>query len=1621
MFAHQFNFKGGIPLFVHNFSFQFEVSIINGSSIFLGKIDEPIIKSETKSSIEYLNTLSKDYNIDKSQKNLDKYVKELIEFSKKNLINITTPLIKKFLSNRVLKILAREVMELDDNIYLNKIEKTIEDACARILTAYDFNNKIALVNKQFFSENISNHITLNSTELLKTVVNDFDKKDAIPLTPPPLINLIMKETDKILITNSIVGYNTTTLNYKNLNTLSTNISSNLFNDTTIGLSQGTSEMVINSFINGSQDKKGVNIVVNIFTESEYNEIDNNNNLFISKYRKDILKQNSNFASNYMTNIDKQGATNVLIYQRVIFKNDETKNLISNLTGIIIEELIKFLSSSRTNNTGIFKEENLTDLEESSKTLDNTLDEYKSILKCPLVINSSQTEKLSVVTSGILHLEGEKLERGISAEINKEFVTSFIDKVEKVIDETKVGDLFALLGEEKSLKVIDNYIRLKRDQKKQIEMNGFNKWTENCSYQKLTNTTSLVGLSKPLIASVAYDDSKRLSNGEVMIFLKDGQLQLEKEPGDIASDYLSIRLNKSNNIDIMDTTVLDKDNGILDNPFTSYLPKYHYSDIDKTKNINLTKSKKLLVSYIPIKSLDNDTIEIFSFNISNMLDKYIKDSDIGTLMNKPLSNLRLFDIEATESTKEVNRNMIFDLDTTSNVKSVIKDAISLISSVNPSYSLMEDVIFGINKNSNILFVEKQKLFEMMNNTINHFLQKSRYTNIFSLTNLSLNRYSAVDIVINKGLSINSVINNIAYQENFMLDTIAGKEIDISDNLVNIIISNKDSYIINLMNKPLTNLHLFDIEVTENTKELNKGMIFDLDITNGVTSLLDRLVTNEISVDNNTLLMNTLPIKCIDNIKNNSFLSRAIERAIDIVYNDFILNKERSKEIYNTEDKSLDIDKTKIDHFYENLFSTPIIGRDINTGNNGVMLEQFKTKKINLAINEFLNQSIIANNINKEDGYLLGQYNSTEIMVNIFTKVLHKYSINIVLTKSSSFLSTDKINKIAKDIFNTKLTWKVLKDIVTECIEKNLGTDGMKLFMKNNSSLSFNILARELSYSKEEQTLLSKTIREIYFNPMERSLSNNILNGIFTDNSKFIDETNRNRPIFIGNPSMLNQSDNKEIFLDVGWTMLDPTHTKKLFIPEDNFGSLYRINYGFKIDAEWFIDRVREKGIFTDNQVFIERIIEKGIFDSSNNRVFDKPMKDIYYSHIGNALSTPYSDIFVNGLQQGLSAAPVKDIYYSYIGNALSRLNRYIFVNGLQQGLSTPNGLVCYLNNQIFGKDITPRDIFINDLQESLSRPDKFIDYVDNQIFGRGMALRDIGVNPDNPFLDNTNLKGISLQNGTTFIDLSNHIVTYPAITESLSKYLATKNIFLNDNTSFGGFDAIKKIAKGELKDESWLDLLERWWFIHPTDPKDRLNIPSIDYPYETQPVMGLMEHPIQEFKGLGSQDIWVSIEIIIELINIVLHWWHHSYNELFNSMGDEVLQGMMRVLFNWFNLDYSQQQMELKGCKEEYKRVFRWIRWEVEKVFFIYKTDEQNNKLYHGNYYMRILVTNLMSYLEFHHYMIVPLSGNLYRMDSMRNLLGTDPDPQGDIMINPPDKTKGEREYIIDGEKKNYLL
>lgn len=223
----------------------------------------------------------------------------------------------------------------------------------------------------------------------------------------------------------------------------------------------------------------------------------------------------------------------------------------------------------------------------------------------------------------------------------------------------------------------------------------------------------------------------------------------------------------------------------------------------------------------------------------------------------------------------------------------------------------------------------------------------------------------------------------------------------------------------------------------------------------------------------------------------------------------------------------------------------------------------------------------------------------------------------------------------------------------------------------------------------------------------------------------------------------------------------------------------------------------------------------------------------------------------------------------------------------------------------------------------------------------------------------------------------------------------------------------------------LELKKRWWFLRPTKHKVKIEIPSIDYDYNDYHLLGEEEDPFKNFTNKGKENIEISIEIYIDLLNIILMWWCQSGEMLQISTGEEALKGLYNVLNNWMTLDSSLKQVREAGSEEEYQRCFRIIAWHMEAEFYNSKVDKGlyqkgiNNKLYNGNYYMSHLVDDLLIYVEEHFYDVVPLfKGNKARMSEARSSV-TNHDYNDDIIneknikFDKVDKSSNYKKKIIE--------
>ncbi|PJI07033.1 MULTISPECIES: hypothetical protein [Clostridium] len=200
---------------------------------------------------------------------------------------------------------------------------------------------------------------------------------------------------------------------------------------------------------------------------------------------------------------------------------------------------------------------------------------------------------------------------------------------------------------------------------------------------------------------------------------------------------------------------------------------------------------------------------------------------------------------------------------------------------------------------------------------------------------------------------------------------------------------------------------------------------------------------------------------------------------------------------------------------------------------------------------------------------------------------------------------------------------------------------------------------------------------------------------------------------------------------------------------------------------------------------------------------------------------------------------------------------------------------------------------------------------------------------------------------------------------------------------------------------YIDVVRRWWWLNSLEPKDSIIIPDVDYEYSGDQLynhdyeyLRFIDHPIPWGSDYGLHEYPISIEIMLDLVNILLELWHDNVQAWLCVTGKESIQFIMEILYDWYNLESSKPN-------KDYYRAYRWIRWEAEKVYFL--------DLDNGLQAVGVLIANLIDYLKQHHFNIVPIWRNPKAMSIERNFNRM---AQNDDLIKALDKNKGKRHYYI---------
>jgi len=175
---------------------------------------------------------------------------------------------------------------------------------------------------------------------------------------------------------------------------------------------------------------------------------------------------------------------------------------------------------------------------------------------------------------------------------------------------------------------------------------------------------------------------------------------------------------------------------------------------------------------------------------------------------------------------------------------------------------------------------------------------------------------------------------------------------------------------------------------------------------------------------------------------------------------------------------------------------------------------------------------------------------------------------------------------------------------------------------------------------------------------------------------------------------------------------------------------------------------------------------------------------------------------------------------------------------------------------------------------------------------------------------------------------------------------------------------------------YTEMYRRWYYMPDEGPVDWMILP-MDYPYVTNPVNGYSQHPLPNGAELGQTEIPVSIYIISNFIDFCINLWD-AHMELYTRFTpDQALKHFLNLLYDWVTTQAPDKIYRLPeyypdsytvqdsggSAREDYFRVYRWIRWYTEALVMNIPIEDVNID---GNIYIQSLIQDLANYYHNHH-------------------------------------------------------
>ena len=228
-------------------------------------------------------------------------------------------------------------------------------------------------------------------------------------------------------------------------------------------------------------------------------------------------------------------------------------------------------------------------------------------------------------------------------------------------------------------------------------------------------------------------------------------------------------------------------------------------------------------------------------------------------------------------------------------------------------------------------------------------------------------------------------------------------------------------------------------------------------------------------------------------------------------------------------------------------------------------------------------------------------------------------------------------------------------------------------------------------------------------------------------------------------------------------------------------------------------------------------------------------------------------------------------------------------------------------------------------------------------------------------------------------------------EKLADYAILSNI--------GEFESNSKF-KDILLDYNFVyaEMFKRWYFLPSDGPYDPIILPN-EYPYQRKPINGVVDkipvikidpytvdsvrelsstHPIPNGSELANNEILVDIKILTNVIDFGKELWNANYQLYTRYTPSQAVRHFVSLIYDWldkyipnnvykipeFYPSEYQDLINYDVYREDYWRLYRWIRWYAEAIIQNVPEEELNNLS--GNDYISLLIEDLIKYFNDHH-------------------------------------------------------